>query len=93
MLQVELIRFRKTYRLYSRLRLRIDEFNSISLTEPNSAAAVHIVIRLIQSVVKVWLWSSTGCNGYLHLFQMRLCQYNESVRQKEQLATRIDTIQ
>ena len=55
MLQVELIRFRKKDRLYSRLRLRIDEFNSISLTEPNSAAAVYIVIRLIQSVVKVWL--------------------------------------
>ena len=35
-MQVELIRFRKKYRLYSRLLLRIEEFNAISLTEPNS---------------------------------------------------------
>ena len=33
---VELIRFRRKYRLCSRLRLRIEDFNAISLTEPNS---------------------------------------------------------
>ena len=35
-LQVELIRFRKKYRLYSRLLLRSEEFNATSFTERNS---------------------------------------------------------
>ena len=35
-MHVELIRFRKKYLLYSRFRLRIEEFIAISLTEPNS---------------------------------------------------------
>ena len=35
-MQVELTRFCKKYQLYSGLRLRIEEFNAISLTEPSS---------------------------------------------------------
>ena len=106
-MQVELIRFRKKYRLHSRSRLRIEEFNSTSLTEPilERSSCQSVYCHSTEYNRTQWGVSTPARCDFGHsigvlslVIQLRCysmlthCEYNESVHQKEQLATRFNRI-
>ena len=87
----------KIYRLYSRLLLRSEEINAISLIERNSRQRLSDSVGCHPSVVTaVTHCSAIPCiqvrwrvSFYCRVHPMQInvnCQYNESVNRKEQLA-------